>query len=550
MHALAASVQARDVPHRDRASTVLRGMRLNPRHARYVFVALAIVVYAACAIWATWPAARNVDGAYLARPAAGVGEAAAGDHLQLSWAFWLPGHQLEHGSVPWADPYSFRPEASAAPNLQGWLLGVPFWPLDRLFGHVWAYNLIVLLAFIGAGGATCWWLRALGLSRAAALVGGVAFALAPYRVGQSTGHLLGLIAFLLPVTLGALERRRFAWAAVALAMIPLSGQIHLAMGAVVLAAGYTWARVERADWPKAVLAPLGAIVCGVLVERLIVEGSVAAGGRDFAQVQHYSAELSDFVTRGVGAGIEEFVFVGWLVVPVAAVGLIAIRRRPGLALCLGLAALVPALLALGANAPLYERLWGVFPPLRLARVPERLLPISCLALAALVAFALEALLSSRVRTPAALVAAVAVVLLAVDLRVPVFGAVAPDRENAAYAAIRGDGRMFELPVFRPGLHYGSAYLAYARQSPRERPQGYSTTAERSAEVLARDLRGLSCGRGVIPPSLGVRFVVVHRGLYRQSRWFGSTCADDAEAALQAQRWTLLARDGPISSWRR
>ena len=256
------------------------------------------------------------------------------------------------------------------------------------------------------------------------------------------------------------------------------------------------------------------------------------------------------MTRAVGAGVEELVFVGWLVVPVAVVGLVTIRHRRGLALFLGLAALVPALLALGANVPLYERLWSVFPPLRLARVPERLLPISCLALAALVAFALEALLSSRVPAPTFVVAAVAVALLAADLRVPVFGAVAPDHANAAYAAIRGDGRMFELPVFRPGLHYGSAYLAYARQSPRERPQGYSTTATMAAEVLARDLRGLSCGRGVIPPSLGVRFVVVHRGLYTQSGWFASTCADRAEAALRAHGWTLLARDGAISSWQR
>ena len=87
------------------------------------------------------------------------------------------------------------------------------------------------------------------------------------------------------------------------------------------------------------------------------------------------------------------------------------------------------------------------------------------------------------------------VLLALDLRVPVFGAVAADEPNAAYTAIRGDGRLLELPVFRPDLHYGSVYLAYARQSPRERPQGYSTLAPPAADRLARELRPLSCGRG-------------------------------------------------------
>ena len=181
----------------------------------------------------------------------------------------------------------------------------------------------------------CWWLRALGLARAAALTGGLVFALAPYRVGQSTGHLLGLIAFLLPAVLLALERRRFVWAALALTAIPLSGQIHLAMGAVVMALGYAWARLPRSDWRRVVLAAATAAIAAVAVERLVVAGSIAGGGRSFAQVERYSAELSDFVTRGVGAGIEEFVFLGWLTPLLALAGLWVIRRERGLAIFLG-----------------------------------------------------------------------------------------------------------------------------------------------------------------------------------------------------------------------
>lgn len=502
-------------------------------------------------MWATWPAVRQIEGHYLARPSAGLGEAAAGDHLQLAWAFWLPGHQLERGAVPWADPYTFRPEAEAAPNLQGWLLGIPFWPLRHLVGNVLAYDLIVLASFLLAGGLACWWLRALGVGRAAALAGGLVFALAPYRVGQSTGHLLGLVAFLLPASLLALERRRFAWAALALAAIPLSGQIHLAMGAVVLALGYAWARLPRADWWKAAAGALTAAGVAALVQQTVVKGSVAGGGRSFAQVERYSAELSDFVTRGVGAGIEELVFVGWLAPLLALAGLWVARRRRGLAWLLGLAAAVPSLLALGANLPLYAALWRAFPPLRFARVPERLLPIACLALAALVALALDfAAQSHKVRLPAALVAGVAIVLLALDLRVPVFGAVEPDRASTAYAAMRGGGRLLELPVFRPDIHFGSVFLAYARQSPRERPLGYSTTAPPAADRLARDLRGVSCGRGTVPAELGVRYVAVHRGLYRQSRFFAPACADAAERALRRHGWTRLAGGGAISVWRR
>jgi hypothetical protein len=498
---------------------------------------------------------KHIDGHYLARPSPGYGEAAAGDHLQLGWAFWLPGHQLERGASPLADPYSFRPQANAAPNLQGWLLGIPFWPLRHLFGNIWAYNLIVLLSVVAAGGVACWWLRSLGLVRSAALAGGLVFALAPYRVGQSTGHLLGLIAFLLPAVLLALERRRYVWAALALTAIPLSGQIHLAMGAVVLALGYTWARVPRSDWWKAVIGAGAAAAAAVVVQQIVVSGSVIGGGRKYTEVEHYSAELSDLFTRGVGAGIEEYVFLGWLTPLLALLGLWAIRGKRGLAVFLALAAVVPTVLALGASVPLYEPLWRALPPLRFARVPERLMPIACLAIAALVAFAVGFVLDQHrvrdVRTRSIVVAGTGVVFvaLAVDVSVPVFGAVEPDRSNIAYSAIRGNGRLFELPVFSPGIHFGSVYLAYARQSPRERPQGYSTTATIASELLARRLRGVSCGVGSLPQDLlGVRFIAVHRGLYGQSGWFAPDCADRAEAALLRDRWRLLARDGKISSW--
>jgi hypothetical protein len=220
---------------------------------------------------------------------------------------------------------------------------------------------------------------------------------------------------------------------------------------------------------------------------------------------------------------------------------------------LGLGALVPCFLALGANLPGYETLWRWAPGLDATRVPERLMPIACLAIAALAAFGLEALTTHVVNQHKRFLphaAAGAVLLVAVDLRVPVFGAVAPDAPNAAYAAIGGNGRLLELPVFRPDVHFGSAYLGYARQSPRERPQGYSTLAPRQADRLARRLRGLSCGRGSVPRGLGVRFVTVHRGLYRQSGFFADECPARAERKLLQDGWRRLARDGAITSYGR
>ncbi|HEY1317631.1 MAG TPA: hypothetical protein VGF10_10460, partial [Gaiella sp.] len=432
--------------------------------------------------------------------------------------------------------------------------GLPFWPLDALFGHVRAWNLFLLLSYLAAGGFAYLWLRELALPVAAAAFGGLVFALEPYRVAQSAGHLRGPVSVLLPLALWALERGRrgspwwYAGAAAALASIPFS-DVHLALGASPFFLLYA---LCRRAWAGS-LAVVPAVLAGVVVGHFSTSG-IGSGGRSLREVARYSASGLDLVTRHPRHGLESFVFLGWLTPLLALAGLVALRRRRGLAVLLGLAAVVPCLLALGGNLPGYEAVWRAVPGLESTRVPERLMPIACLAIAALAAFGVDAALTTlgvnhhRLVAPA--VVAAVVVVLALDLRVPVFGAVAADEPNAAYAAIRGDGRLLELPVFRPDLHYGSVYLGYARQSPRERPQGYSTLAPPAAERLARELRGLSCGRGEIPAGLGIRFVAVHRGLYEQSGFFGPGCADRAEAMLRADGWRLLARDGRIATYAR
>ena len=512
------------------------------RGDRSRFVLLALAVSFACFVVGTWPAVKHVDGHYIAGSAPGFGEQSAGDYLQLLWNYWLPGHQLERGREPWLDPYSFQPESDVRPNLQGWLLGVPFWPLERLFGPSWGYDLVLLLTFLAAGGLTCWWLRSLGLARAPALLGGVLFALAPYRLQQSTGHLLGQISFLLPAMLLGLERRRLVVAGLALTAIPLSGQVHLALGAIPLFAAYAYARLP--PWRERLYALGGvaaAIAAGEIVQHFVISTSILSGGRSIGSVRFYSATIPDFVTRSNDNGVERFVFVGWAT-PLLALGGLAVlwaMGRRALAAFLAVAVLIPMLLALGTHLPGYEFVWHHFKPLRYPRVPERLMPIACLALAALVAYA-----STRLRH-VALVALLAVGLAA-DLHVRIFGAAKAYTDDPAYAAIEGPGRLVELPIFRPDIDLGSAYLAYALQSPRERPEGYSTTAPLTADGWAKRHHGLSCGEGDVPTY--VRFVAVHRGLYTRANYRGDRCPAAAEAMLRRQGFRLLARAGPISTW--
>src|SRR5205085_4352287 len=179
------------------------------------------------------------------------------------------------------------------------------------------------------------------------------------------------------------------------------------------------------------------------------------------------------------------------------------------------------------------------------RVPERLMPVACLAIAALVAFAV-----ARSRR-GVLVPALACALLLVDLHVHVYGASAAGERNGAYAALRAapPGRVLELPVFMPDLHYGGVYQYYDMQALRERPGGYSTVAPRAAYDLLRTLLPLNCGRLdraqlATLRRLGVRYVAVHRALFRYRRVEGAPCTPPGARRLRS--FPRLARDGQVT----
>jgi hypothetical protein len=538
------------------------GRRARLRRAasgRAGFVALAIVLYLAAGVAATWPAVLHSRSHFLSGGAPGHGEASPGDHLQTLYHYWLVGHQLEHGRAPWRDPYSFRPESGQQPNYPGWPYGFLYWPLSAVFGMVGGWNALQLLFYVLAGLAACAWLRELGLPRGPALVGGLVFAIAPYRVAQSVGHLLGPISVLLPVSLWAVERSRrdSAWwlavSAAALASIPLSGQVHLALGAIPFFLCYAAVRFRPSDGcvyrhhlGAAVAAAAVAFAGGVLVRQTVIKGSTQAGGRSLDEVSQYSARWGDFVARHVDHGrSEQFVFLGWVtpVLALAGLGLLLARRRFGLAAVLGLGALVPIVLALGTNTPIYSALWHALPPFRFPRVPERLLPIACLCIAGLVAFAV-----ARIR--AVWIAALAVAVLLVDLHARVYGKSDPgDRPT-----VRPAGRVLELPVFDPGTHYGSVYLWYDTAEPRQRPGGYSTTAPKQAKAGARRLERLNCGdwsgdtAGYLR-RLGVTTIEFHPGLFLRN-----AAVPDRDyfawRGLARHGWSVARTSGLVSSFER
>jgi hypothetical protein len=275
----------------------------------------------------------------------------------------------------------------------------------------------------------------------------------------------------------------------------------------------------------------------------VIKGSTQSGGRSLDEISFYSARAGDFVSRHVDhARSEQFVFLGWVTPLVALAGLILLlrSRRFALAAVLGLGAAVPIVLALGTRTPLYSAIWHALPPFRFPRVPERLLPIACLCIGALVAFALA-------QTRRTLITVLAVALLLVDLHARVYGKSAPGDPDGAMPL--SAGRLLELPVFDPGVHYGSVYLWYDTAAKRERPAGYSTTAPKQAKAIADRLQRLNCGdwSGGMSAELdllGVRAIALHRGLYIRnpavpsSGWF-------AARGLLTHGWSVQRTAGPV-----
>jgi hypothetical protein len=484
-------------------------------------------------VLATAPAVHDARAHFLGYGLPRPGVVTPGDHLQTAYNLWLPGHQVERAAAPWRDPYSFQPEVEPRTNFAGWPFALVWWPLDLVLDTVGAWNAFVLLSYLGAGGFAALWLRSLGLGVGAALVGGLAFALAPYRVAQSTGHLLGPISMLLPLSLWAVETRRDVLAALAIASIPLSGQVHLALGAIPFFVAYAWVRRgRRAALPGGLLA----VGAGVLVWATTLRD---AAERPFSEVERYSAHLGDFVTRDVRQ-FEAFVFLGWLVPLAAVAGIVLLaRERPRLAGVLGLGALLPVLLALGGNLPGYEALWE-HSPLHSTRVPERLMPIACLAVAALTGIAVDHLGWRH----AALVAAA---LVALDLRggVELYDPLNADESAPAYRAMGRQGRVLDVPVRPPGAYANSVYLYYTIKEPRERPLGYSTSAPRGAVAVAGALRAQVCTRNgtrlkAMLARLGVEYVVLH------PRTSGSCAAARAALARAGfSQFRLGARDAAV-----
>jgi hypothetical protein len=568
----------------------------GPRRGRALtWVAIALAGLAAFVVL-TWPLALHPDHLwtmagnrgvaaepnFVARPGAMHG----GDHLQNVFIQSVIVDNVRALRSPYLD---LREGAAGPSPLRTTSLDVPWtallavaWPL---VGLVPAYNLALALSTVVTAVAAFAWLRRHTRWQLLAAAGALAYACTPHRMFQLTSHFNAVMWWAFPAALLAfevmLERRRagrpWGWPAAGLAAVTLtvavSGEFHLILYLTGLL-GYlvVWTLVaalagrKRIPWgPLAAVTVTLAVACAYVlgVFQAVFKGTVAGENGSWQQVVLYSpSSVWALVRKSFGTQGEGLIYVGWPLLVLAGLGLLAVLVRRRAALAYAVLAVPLVVLTYGARADIagvqmYRFLFDHLPFLSLQRVPERLMVVTALVLVLLAVTALDVageLLAGRRRAlvAAAVVVSLATVALLADYRVS-RNRLEPDRaDNQVVTALRaagdGAGPVLGVPIMPQAVTWNSSTTYLGAQSRRRVLNAYNQTpAPWLAERVAR-LGPLNRGRAD-PAALevlrqtGTRQVVVvdEPRVFAPGEWQATV-----DRLVASGRFRLVTRDGPLA----
>ncbi len=566
-----------------------------PRARALTWVAVALAGLAAFVVL-TWPLALHPDHFWTMAGNRGVaaepnfvarpGGMHGGDHLQNVFIQSV----IVDNARALRSPYLDLREGAAGPApLKTTSLDVPWtallavtWPL---VGLVPAYNLSLALSSVAAGLAAFAWLRRHTRWPLLAAAGALAYAFTPHRMFQLTSHFNAVMWWAFPAALLAfetmVERRRagrpWRWPAAGLAAVVLTvaagGEFHLILYMTgLLGFLVVWTLVAglagrgRVPWgPLATTVAVVGVGCAnvLLTFQLVFKGSVAGENGSWQQVVLYSpSSVWALVRKAFGTQGEGLIYVGWPLLVLAGLGLVAavVRRRAVLAYAVLAVPLV--MLTYGARTQVagvrvYRYLFDHLPLLSLQRVPERLMVVTALVLVLLAVTALDVageLLAGRRRAlvAAGVVLSLATAALLADYRVS-RNRLEPDRaDNRVVAALRaaGDraGPVLGVPVMPQAVTWNSSSTYLAAQSRRRTLNAYNQTpAPWQADRVAR-LDPLNHGQAD-PAALqvlrqtGTRQVVVvdEPRVFPPGGWQATV-----DALVASGHFRLVARDGPLA----
>jgi hypothetical protein len=425
-----------------------------------------------------------------------------GDPLLNTWVLSWIAHQLPHAPARLFDTNMFYPERNTLAYSE--LLLVPGIVMAPLFwigaAPILIYNLVFLSGFALSGVGVALLVRRLTGHNGAAILGGIVFAFAPYRIDHYAHLQLQQTQFI-PLALWAfhrlLDRGTIRDGALFGALV--TGQLvtclyyglFLIPYLMVVCGTMFIARWKVAPQRLAALATAAAIVLvatlpiarAYLSARKVVGergiGEVAAGS---ATWRNYLAPSEDNALYGVVFAPfmdpERRLFPGFVAVALAVVALWPPISVPRLAYGLGL--LLAFDLSLGLNGLLYGVLYEHALPFRALRIPARMGIMVSFSLAVLVGYA-AARIAGWIRAPRARVAALGLIgalLLAEYASKPLKLWSAPRVPPQAYADIMRDAGGEDAPTsvlfeFPTGSLEDPVYLYYSTFHWQYLVNGYS-----------------------------------------------------------------------------
>lgn len=512
-----------------------------------------------------------------------------GDHLQLYYRLWLLGDTVFGPSEPFRNRYEF----STAPGHQAPLTGY-FSPASLVFlifsplGPAAGYNAALLAAIVFSGLA----MRALVLhytgDRTAAIVGGTAFAAAPYTaIAVLGGHPIGLAAFYVPLSILLLERLlerrslRTAFAAGAVFALLADNELHTLYFVALLCPLFvarhfaarpprTWARELRALLaPLAVAAAIAACAVGLKLSLLPPSAAVGGPSRSVGEVALYAPHLRDLLDRGNG-NVTTHVYPGAAICLVAAIGLTlaALRGRQAdgssfplrHALFFSTVLAASLVLAFGPRFPLkapYLFLYEHLPKFSLLRQTAKLMLPASFALAVLAGLGWAALrrsLPGRRGLAATGIALAAIVLDAAPFPGPGVGISLLPARVEAYERVFADrpgARVANVPIWPGNDAWTSHYLYYATRYRTIMVNGYSPIVPPGyEEQVFRPLAPLNAGQVgerqyELLRRLGVEYLIFH-----EESFPAKVCLFPAQYALDnllsSRYLELAARESPVT----
>ena len=464
-------------------------------------------------------------------------ETSTGDHVQLTYYFWLWWHALTTLSHhPWLDPFQFAATGYVTHQPFGWPLVLVTIPVQAVFGPIAAFNAVFYASFVACAGSVYLWVRRFDVPPAAAAVAGFVFAFAPFRVAQRW-HINALLSFLLPLALYFAERalrgpdrgaRAAAWGcAASIVSLTASGEMHLVAYFAPVLLLYVFVRARGVDRAR--------------LSRLALPGIVAVAGSGFFLAVTYvfvhmpsyrsALDVTDAVTKYAprpadlfrrGPPSERTAYPGAIAAVLAAIGAVwAVRRRalrPIAVLCLVLIVGSYTLAMLPADDRAGLSVYKAIPVISQIRVPGRIVIIAALAVSALAAFGAARLLA-RGRVATALISVALMLMVVIDSASMSRNVAAAAADGYLLKGVPKGAGVLELPPFDAGHFGASRYMLQLIYNPGPRVGGYSifaTTDAYRTQQLTKPLAqtpGDACRWRDVSQRMRFDYVAVHQALF-------------------------------------